>query len=86
MLKIVVGEGKRRRITAVVSWGLRTATGRGREGGFGDERLWKFWGGGWSRTKLNLFQTLRLRSELWFGVWELEGLWRLSHLGSRYED
>ena len=40
LLKMVVGEGKRRRITVVLG------CGPGREGGFGDERLWEFWGGG----------------------------------------
>ena len=34
---MVVGEGKRRRITVVLG------CGRGREGGFGDERLWEIW-------------------------------------------
>ena len=32
---MVVGEGKRRRITVLLG------CGRGREGGFGDERLWE---------------------------------------------
>ena len=34
---MLVGEGKWRRITVVLG------CGRGREGGFGDERLWGIW-------------------------------------------
>ena len=45
---MVVGEGKRRRITVVLG------CGRGREGDFGDERLWEFWGGGWWESPLGI--------------------------------
>ena len=55
-------------------FGVRTGA-RGRCGGSGDERLWEFWGGGWSRTKLNLFQTLSC--DLSFGLGY--GSWRVSH-------
>ena len=74
---MVVGEGKRRRITVVLG------CGRGCEGGFaGDEKL-QYVGilgtgvGRWvEQDKTEPFSDLELRSELWFGVWELEGLSR----------
>ena len=66
---MVVGEGKPRRITVVLG------CGRGHEGGFGDKRLWEIWRGGWSRTKLNIFQTLNC--DLSFGLGY--GSWRVSH-------
>ena len=46
---MVVGEGKPRRITVVLG------CGRGREGGFGDERLWEIWRGGWWESQGGIF-------------------------------
>ena len=46
---MVVGEGKPRRITVVLGCGRR------REGGFGDERLWEIWRGGWWESEREIF-------------------------------
>ena len=49
---MVVGEGKPRRITVVLG------CGRGREGGFGDERLWEIWRGGWWESQRSIFGSM----------------------------
>ena len=59
---MVVGEGKRRQITVVLG------CGRGREGGFGDERIgYGISGGGADQVKLDIIQTLSCN--LSFGSW-----------------
>ena len=64
---MVVGEGNLSGGGYADYGGFGVRCGRGREGGLlVIERLWEFWGGGWSRTKLNVFQTLSC--DLSFGL------------------
>ena len=58
---MVVGEGKPRRITVVLG------CGRGREGGFGDERLWEIWRGGSWESQGSIFGSRGC--DLSFGFW-----------------